>query len=200
MSDGDLWIMGIEDVEREIERAAQYLSGVPFGVERAMIGAFNRAAMAGRTEGARQVRAEYTVPYKEVLKSYKLDRATRQKISASVESKGASLRLSTFRHNPKTDTTGARRRQVRVSVKQGSAKPIGQGFVHKGNIFQRVGKTSRPIKHLAGPAIPVMLNNPNVVDAVQGRMVEVSIKRLDHEVGRILAGHGRQTRSGANRW
>lgn len=193
-------LVRVPDVDREIERAANYLYGIPFGVERAMYSAFNRAAYAGRTAGVRALRMEYTVPYKTVLESMAIKKADRKNLTATVTSKGSNLRLSEFRHKPTTDTTGGRRAQVRVSVRKGSDKPIGQGFIHKGNVKQRVGKTRYPVKPLYGPAVPVMMNNPDVVNAMQNAMIETAVKRLDHETGRILAGHGRKTAGGANRW
>jgi len=182
-------LRGVEEVEREIERAAKYLVGIKGGTERALFHAFNRAAFAGRTAGNRAVRKVYTIPAKNVRDSFKMELANRNNLEATLTSRGGRVALHTFRHNPRTDTTGARRRQVRVSVKQGSAKPIGQGFIHEGKIFQRVGKSSYPIQFLHGIAIPVMLNNPDVVDAVQEKMMETAVKRLDHEVTRMLAGY-----------
>ncbi len=182
-------LRGVEEVEREIERAQKYLAGIPRGAERAMMHAFNRAASAGKKAGAKAVSARYTIPPKRVKKAFRTIRANTKNLEATLESRDRRLALHTFRHNPRTDTTGGRRRQVRVAVKRGSAKPIGQGFIHEGKIFQRVGKSSYPIQFLHGVAIPVMLNNPDVVDAVQDKMMETAVKRLDHEVTRMLAGY-----------
>lgn len=183
-------LRGVEEVEREIERAQKYLAGIPRGAERAMMHAFNRAVSAGKKQGAKAVGARYTIPPKRVKKAFRTIRANTKNLEATLESRDRRLALHTFQHNPKTDTTGARRRQVRVAVKRGSAKkPIGQGFIHEGKIFQRVGKTSYPIQFLHGLAIPVMLNNPDVVGVVQDTMMDKTVERLDHEVERLLAGY-----------
>lgn len=84
---------------------------------------------------------------------------------------------------------------MRVAVKRGGKKPIGQGFIHEGRIFQRVGKSSYPVQFLHGVAVPVMLNKPQVVDAVQNAQMEKAVERLDHEVSRLLAGH-----EGVKKW
>lgn len=188
-------LTGVEEMEREIERARIYLIGIPRGVERAVMHSFNRAASAGKKAGAKAVSARYTVPPKRVKKAFRTIRANTKNLEATLESRDRRLALHTFRHNPKTDTTGARRRQVRVAVKRGSTKPIGQGFIHEGKIFQRVGKSSYPIQFLHGLAVPVMLNNSEVVNAVQDTMMGKAKERLDHEVSRLLAGH-----EGVKKW
>lgn len=97
------------------------------------------------------------------------------------------LGLAAYKHSPKTDSTGANRKRVRVSVKrEGGMKPLGQAFVWQGKIMQRVGKKRLPIEKKLGPSIPSIIGNPEVVEAIEERTDEMIVKRLDHEVNRIL--------------
>ena len=52
--------------------------------------------------------------------------------------------------------------------------------------MQRIGKTRLPIEKKIGPAVPSMIGNPDVVEAIEEKTQEAVVKRLDHEVNRIL--------------
>lgn len=178
----------IEVKSNSIDKAIKYLSGVPGGFETAMMRASNRALQEGRTAAVREATKQYTVKARDIRPTFKMHRASKANLQASLESKSGRLPLSTFAHRPTTDTTGANRKQVRVSVKKGGLKPLGQAFVHDGRILQRLGRTSYPVQQKFGPAVPSMLDNDEVVDKVVETMAKSVDKRLDHEVGRILDG------------
>lgn len=180
--------VSIEIKSDAIEKAQKYLAGVPKGFETAMSRSLNRALQEGRTAAVRETTKQYTVKARDVRPTFKMQRASRGNLEASLESKGGRLPLSTFTHRPTTDTTGANRRQVRVSVKKGGLKPLGQAFVHNGRILQRLGRTSYPVQQKFGPSIPSMLDNDEVVDKVVETMGKSVEKRLEHEVGRLLDG------------
>ena len=178
------------DVEKNsIEKAKNLLSGIPNGFEKAMVRSLNRALQEGRTAGTREASRRYTVKAKEIRPTFKMHRASGSNLEAELSSKGGNLPLSSFAHRPNTDTTGANRKQVRVGVKKGGLKPLGQGFIWKGQVMQRLGKTSYPIQQKYGPAVPVILNNDEIVDKVVETMGEAVDKRLEHETQRILEGH-----------
>lgn len=180
----------IEGAQEQIERASRYLAGIPQGVEIAMLNAMRRALTAGRTAGTRKVREVYAIRAGDVRKAFVMSRRpSRSDLEGELKSRGKSLPLNRFRFRPTSDTTGARRRLVRVSVKkEGGLKPLGQAFVHEGNVFQRIGKTSYPIRPVYAISIPQMLGEERVVDAVQDTMLETTNKRLDHEIYRLLNG------------
>lgn len=180
--------VSIEIKSDAIEKAQKYLAGVPKGFETAMSRSLNRALQEGRTAAIRETTARYTVKASEVRPTFKMTTAHKKNLTASLESKGASLTLSTFAHSPKTDTTGANRKQIRVAVKKSGLKPLGQAFVHNGRILQRLGRTSYPVQQKFGPSIPSMLDNDEVVDKVVETMGKSVEKRLEHEVGRLLDG------------
>lgn len=180
--------VSIEIKSDAIEKAQKYLAGVPKGFETAMMRSLNRALQEGRTAAVRETTKQYTIKARDVRPTFKMQRASRADLSASLESNGGRLPLSTFTHRPTTDTTGANRKQVRVGVKKGGLKPLGQAFVHNGRILQRLGRTSYPVQQKFGPSIPSMLDNDEVVDKVVETMGKSVEKRLEHEVGRILDG------------
>lgn len=173
--------------DQAIERAKKLLSEVPGGVETALMRSINRAAQAGKTQAVKEVRARYTVKAADVRQTLTTSKATRAKLEAEIVSRGPMLGLAAYKHSPKTDSTGANQKRVRVSVKRdGGMKPLGQAFVWHGKIMQRVGKKRLPIEKKLGPSIPSIIGNQEVVEAIEERTEEMIVKRLDHEVNRIL--------------
>lgn len=182
-------LTGMKEVQAEMERAQKYLVGIPRGAERAMMHAFNRAAITGRKAGADATNALYHIGKNRVKKTFKTIRANTKNLEATIESRDGSIALHQFPHSPKNKTTRKGKR-VHVSVMRGIEKQVGgNSFVRGGMILMRVGKTRYPLKLLYGVPIPEMMNNPKIVDAVQDAQMEMAVKRLDHEVTRMLAGY-----------
>lgn len=177
------------DVGQSIANAERMLKGIPGGLQKAVRLSFNRALEEGRTEAIRAVTSEYTLKAKTVRPTFKFKKASTSRLDAELSSRGANLPLEEFSHRPTSDTTGAKRKQVRVAVKKGSPKPIGQGFIWKGQVRQRAGSDRLPIPHKYGIAVPVALNNDEVVDIVVEKIGESVEKRLDHETQRLLDGY-----------
>lgn len=185
------FVVRINDIEKTIEKAQKYLSSIPNGVQDAMRHAFNRALVSGRTAAVKAVREDYTISAADVRKSFIMRRASKSNLSAELESRGERVPLHHFRYSPMRDTTGANRTQVRVGVRtSGGLKPLGQAFVWKGLVMQRLGGPRLPVQHVHGLAVPVMVGDNNVAHEVENAMVETAQKRLMHEVYRLIEGHG----------
>lgn len=182
-------IKGIKATQADIEKGRKYLVGIPDGAERALLNAFNRALVSGKAAGVKSVRKEYAIRADAVRKSFKMHKASRSDLTAELVSSGENLPLSRFHYKPTSDTTGNRRKQVRVEVKKTGLKPLGQAFVWKGKVMQRLGKERLPIRQPYAIAVPVMLAHENVVDDVQTALIDTTRKRLKHEVYRLLQGY-----------
>lgn len=168
-------------------KAVKRLEGVSHAIPSVIANATNRALEQGRTVAIRSVTKEYTVKARTVRETMKMKRAKKGDYTAELTSRGAVLPLSEFRHSPKSgDTTGAKRKQIRVAVKHGAMKPLGQAFIWRGRIFQRLGANRLPIEQKFSNAVPVMLNNKNVVEDVQDVMEDALSRRLDYEVRKVL--------------
>lgn len=178
-----------------LERAEQLLIGLPGGFQQALVSSLNRALLEARTTGAREGAKRYTAKVGIIRKTMAMHRASKSNIEAELVSRGRRLPMRYFAHKPKTDTTGAKRRLVTSEIRRGSLKPIGQGFVYHGMIMQRVGAASLPVQQLYTLSVPNILNNPEIVDAVQNKMVQAVEKRLEHETIRLLKGY-----AGDSKW
>lgn len=176
--------------ENVLKEAEELLKDIPNGYKKALSRSINRAMQEGRTEAVRSVRAEYSVKARTIRPTFNITKAKSSNIEASLESKGSDLPLEEYSYRPKTDTTGSKRRVVKVGVKKGGLKPLGQGFVWGGKVMRREGRTRLPVSRAYGPAIPVTLNNDAVVGKVVDKMSESVNKRLAHETERILSGNG----------
>ena len=169
-----------------LETAAQRLEGIPDGINTAVMRSFNRALSEGRTAATREVAKQYTLKAKDVRPSFAMHQASRSSLNAELVSRGARLPLETFAHRPRTDTTGNKRKEIRVSVRRGALKPLGQAFVYRGQILQRLGSTRLPVQKKFGPAIPSMLEDNQVADVVVETLSKSVDKRLEHETIRLL--------------
>lgn len=170
----------------EIEKAVKMLAGVPGGAQKALSLALNRSLDSAKSEAVRAVAEEYTVKQKQVRPTMRAKKSSASNLEAEIVSTGASLPLMEFKVAPRSDTTGNRRQPIRVQVKKGGGGKLTRSFIHKGRVYEREGETRLPIRPLSGPAVPVMLNNEQVVERVEKKAIETVEKRLDHEVGRLL--------------
>lgn len=180
-------IFEVEIDQNAIDRAEKRLSEIPKGFEKAASRALNRAASSGRTAAVSEIRRTYTVKAGTVRSDFSISRAGTGALETTVTAKGPMLPLSSFRVSPKTDTTGSRRTKVRASVLKGGLKPIGQAFIHRGRVLQRLGSTRLPVEEKYGPAVPIMADHDAVRDKVEEVMSETFIKRLDHETEYLLS-------------
>lgn len=177
--------------EKAFEKAERLLEGVPNGFERALVSSFNRALQQGRTAGTREATKIYTLKASTVRETMAMHRASKNDISASLVSRGPRLALKHFSHRPTFDTTGANRQRVSVAVRKGALKPIGQGFIYKGMVMQRLGAPRLPVQQKFSLAVPNILEDDAIVEKIQDTMSESIEKRLEHETYRLLAGYGK---------
>ena len=192
-----------------LERAAERLQSIRGGVEIAASRAINRAVTAGRAELVRGVGEKYTVKTREVRRTLAIKKATKADLDGEIRSEGPGLSLRHFKHSPaKGETTGAKRRQVRVSVKKGGGGALATGFLWDGgwgsgknSIYVRLGQKIRPtkgyhkgksylvnkIQKTTGPSVPQMAGSDGVRERVQTCLETTFEKRLDHEVDYLLS-------------
>lgn len=184
-------MISVEVENDTLKQAERLLAEIPNGVQRAMVSAFNRALQEGRTAGTREVTKQYTIQAKRIRPTIAMHRANKNNLNAELVSRGKRMPLEYFAHKPQTDTTGAKRKQVRVAVKKGGMKPLGQGFIYKGMVLQRLGDSRLPVQKKFGPSIPSIIDNEQVVEVMENKMIEAVEKRLLHETERLLAGYGK---------
>lgn len=178
----------VRGTEQAIRDAQRRLSEIPGGINTALSHSFNRALTAGRAAGVREGGKIYTLKQKHLRDSMLLKRASKADLSAALVCSGANLPLRYFEVKPGRDTTGAKRAQVYVSVRRDTGlKPLGQAFVWKGLVMQRLGQSRLPVEQKYTVSPPQILDNDTVREAVIEAMTETVDKRLDYETERLLA-------------
>lgn len=167
--------------------------------------ALNRVGQGVMTEASRKLRETYNVKAQDVKASMRIVLSAADAGEVIIKAKGPNLPLRHFKLTPKQGNP-AKPKPVKVAVKRGETKKIDSAFVHAGSGKVRVLKRKKPSGHsgrkrvrnakkdypelpiteLHGPAIPVMLNEPQVIKHIEEQAEDRMLKRLEHEVGRIL--------------
>ncbi len=165
------------------------LKKIPGGVQKALYASMGRALSHSKTVIGKEIRKEYTVKARTARQAISAKRSKKAgSIAAEICVKGRNLLAGEFLLRPKTDTTGSKRKVVRLGIRKTGTRYVDRGFVSKGTLMQRKGKSSYPIEPVFGPSVPGMAANEHVVEAVQSDFKETFEKRMDHEVSRILKG------------
>lgn len=164
----------------------------------ALARAINRALEAGRTTAAREVAKRYTVRQGQVRDKARVNKVHADNLdNASLTIRGPALNVADFRVAP-SKPQPAKRPVLRVTIgkKQGGRLYPGAFLIPirpgTNKAFRRVGPDRLPITPVYGPSIPNLVGSEGVSKAVQDRMQEVVVTRLEHEVDRELS-------KGANR-
>lgn len=178
---------GTNRFEEVIDRARSNLAHIKNGFAAAVSRSMNRAATSGRAAAITTIREDFYVKAGVVRKHFGIEKATRESLETVVSVRGSPLAVDAFLVRPRHDTTGRNRKPVRIAIKRGSAaKPISRAFIHKGRVLRRLGKSSKPLKAVYGPAVPMMADTERVRDRATEALNTTFIKRLEHEVDRVL--------------
>lgn len=171
--------------------------------------AANRAASTARTVMKRQAAERYFISQKRVADATKIRNATTANPTAVITAKEYSPNLYKFKVSPgriarPPKSAGVKSRkppkfyssQVEKSGGREALSMSPKPFVAQmknGNIgvFQR--KTDSPrskLKGKYGPAIPQILKNEEVMGRVEEESTKMLLKRIEHEMDRVLKGGG----------
>lgn len=180
-------VRGLSGIEKECERAKDILRDIEGGYETAVMRALNRSVQRANTRVVQAVKSDYTAKQKYISRTMRTNLATTKHLEAMIFIHGERLPMRAFTFKPKTDTTGNKRKPVKVSVlKKGGMKTLGQSFVWNGLVLRRRGKSSFPVDTVYGPSVPSMAGNVAVTAEIENSLREAFQKNLDHEIDWIL--------------
>lgn len=179
-------ILEVKPDKRSLETALSLLEHIPHGMKFALWQSMKKSLVAGRKVASVGVRRVYRVKAKDFKGQMTLKvRSNSQEVVGSLSAKGKPLPVRLFHVNPNTDTTGNRRRPVRVAVKKDSPpKPLATGFVSsrkQGNVYVRQNGERRP-KAVYTVSVPQMIGNEGVSETILERIDEMFHKTLHHEI------------------
>lgn len=189
----------IEITSKQVERINLILSHVPNGVEKALMGAIDRAKTTVRAKTTKSISEVYAITQKDIRAETNVKMRTQRAqggIVGSVSFAGCKIPLFRFDTTPKTVTPGA---LVSAAVLRGnSPKPFRNAFIaqmeagekiHTG-IFKRSGAARFPIEEFMGPSTAQMAGNSVVLEEVEAAAHETIEKRIEQEISRLLNGYG----------
>lgn len=160
--------------------------------------ALSRSVVRARVVVVKEIRQNYTINPRFLKSGIKVD-VNKSNLTGYVNLWGCANPLDRFKMSPRKDTTGNRRKPLKVAVKKGGLKRLGGNtfsWAHGGKregagflIMKRLGDTRLPIERLYGPATPHMADNPEIIENVTREMSAAYNKTFEHEIKR--RGHGR---------
>lgn len=180
------------DSNVNLKSIASNVNSLPGGINRAVAATLNRVSTGMKTETSRQVRKRYNIKNADVKRygNIKVTKAKTSTLAIILSSTGQNIPLIKFNTNPKNIRAV---KVLKASVKRSGRKSIPGAFVASMNgahlgVFKRVGKTRLPVEEKYGPAVPVMMNNPEIQESLNEQAYIRMNKRLDHEINRVLGG------------
>ena len=176
----------------ELKRVRQQLGELQHKAPNVISRALNRSLTNINTTIRKGVRTKYTVQATDVKDRLDSVRASPSKLAAKVTAKGRPIGLDKFKVSPKT-VNPRRKKQLKISVKKGSAKEILGAFIgNQGNekVFIRDGKPRLPISRLFGPSVPQMIGNNEVVEQINQSAYETYHKNINYEINYLLGKMG----------
>lgn len=178
--------------QAHLNRAYQALRLIPGAFPRAVAAASNRTLETMRTDTVNETSERYFAKPGDIRKTITLKRASAGKLSAVMLSRGARKNISKYQITPKSPRAGRKDGFMGAVKREGGLKPLPEGtfMINTPNagpvLFLRTSRGKWGIEHVHSPSIPQIIKNKDTVDAVETHAQEVFVKRLDHEVMRIL--------------
>lgn len=173
--------IGIAIDTAEIGRLADLMQNAGKVAPAAVARALNRTANETRTAMSRALVQQTGLPYGAVRSAITTLPASAGSLTAAIIAKGSYVPLKLFK--------------ARQTGKGVSAAPWNKRRVfphtflirrYAGNVYRRVSKKRFPLHKLYGPAIPVEFTKDQSELAFQATAPVVLLKRLEHELGRLL--------------
>ena len=206
----------IEISAKQIEQIETILSNIPGGMEKAISSAMSRAQSAMRSTAIKGITQYYDIKPDAIRDRKKTTiNLTKRKIDGgiigSVKFSGGKIPLYRFGVSHKAPKSKPYRVPVNfggnwamanpgvpVSARQLKSSPLKlfrNSFIavmqsgHYG-MFERMGRGSTPIREFMGASTPEMAERTQVRKKAEDAAIETMSKRLEHEITRILNGHG----------
>lgn len=176
-------------VDSNIKSAVKSTKQISKVIPKATSAALNRAGQRAKTEAVRKTREIYNITAKTINQTIRIKRSTVSNLTLELKSKGPNIPLIRFKTTP-SKPSARQPKVLKAAVKKGAKKPIPGAFVAQAGahigVFERKGRGRLPIVELRGPAVPVMMNNDEVVEAAREAYAESFSERLPHEIDRLL--------------
>ncbi len=178
--------------EKRVARVQRLAAVMPKETARAAAAAINRTLTHVKKEASVSARKRYLVKAAAVKSSFSTRKATSGKLSGEAETQGQPLSLTAFK------VTRPAKGPMKAKVLKASApKPVQGMFARRfpsgyTGPMLRLGRSRYPLRTPAGPSIPQMVENDNVLPMIAKESEDFLNRRLDHEldhrISKLLGG------------
>lgn len=170
---------------------------------KAIARALNRAAENVRTNITRKSREAYYIKASDVKDTIRISPASgdMKQLRVLIQSRGTRRELINFRVTPGYPRPQSPPAALRVAVRKDGIKELPSAFVLRGSassrlhVAKRAGIARYPVHILYGPSVPEMLgstmNKRQYRVWVEEEARKIYVKRLEHEIDRVLGGDKR---------
>jgi hypothetical protein len=177
-----------------LQRLQREMRTIQNEIPSAAASALNRTVTYTKTQLSKEIRERYAIKAKDLNGNFKVRKANKYKLEASINSSGRPLTLpSHFNVTPRNVVPG-RRYIVRAKIKKRQAQAINTApaaFIAtlRGikQVVRREGPNRYPIKVLRTLSIPQMASNDQVYDKVERLAKNKLDDRVIHEINWRLA-------------
>lgn len=202
----------MSEFRNNIGDAKKVITRVRKTMPKAYYAAMQRAGQQTKTHASRLVREKYHVKARDINERVTLRRGSVNNPFLEIRAKGRNVQIIKFRTNPNkppapaglvyrfNEKTGQTQSQfasrkvkpVRAAVKRSGLKEIKGAFITKVGkgghvgVFKRAGRRRLPIKEVHGPAVPVMMGQPETIVELMDFASDKFKQRLDHEIKRRM--------------
>ncbi|THF83723.1 phage tail protein [Cohnella fermenti] len=191
-------VKGLSAAKRDIKKMRDQMQA-------AASTALNRVGKGVMTEASSKVRETYNIKDQDVKAAFSPLYSAPGAGEVRIKAKGSNLPLLHYKLTPKAPNP-RKPKAVTVAVRRGEKKRLKTAYLHPGSGRLRVLKRQKPtgqsgrrrvrneegdypelpIEEIHGPAVPRMLNEPQVIKHIEEQAGERMLKQLDHEIKRIL--------------
>jgi len=209
----------VEITAEQLERIELLLHEVPKGAEKALYGVVSRAQQTVRGETVKGIKNTYAIKPADIRAQSNIKLKTRKEgdgVIGTITFAGAPIPLYRFNVSPKSPTP-RRNQHVSVGVEKGTQKRLETAFVaqmksgHFG-VFERLpgehmknrpnasgnskhaqkigSNERRRADQFYGPSVSKMAERDSIRETAEAAAKETISKRMEHEITRILNGHG----------
>lgn len=152
----------------------------------------NRTGDMARTQVVRELAKQTGLPQKTIRKAVKVKRASWQDLEYTLTASGGDVSLKYFkaretRRGVTAFVRGERELFEGAFIKGGSFERGRVALNMGGHVFQRIGGRTELEKLKSGVFIPIEMVEGATANAFEAIVADVLPRRLDHEIGRVLA-------------
>jgi hypothetical protein len=196
-----------------IDEVSRLLREVPRGAERALSNAINRGLTTARCETEKQIKQVYDLQKTTVRRESVIEilRCTPDSLIGAVTFSGHKIPLYNFGVTPRQPSSSGAKVPVKIKGRWAMATPgdavsvrIRKDGTHKKSrtafiarmssghigVFERTDSNSSEIRERPGLSVAQMAGDSVVREQVESAAMDTIDKRVEHEISRILAGHG----------